>query len=40
MRVVMQSLTVVMDGTPGIGKTTLCRKLLKMWANGQIKHEQ
>ena len=35
-----QSLTVVIDGPPGIGKTTLCRKLLNMWANGQIKHEQ
>ena len=35
-----QSLTVVIDGPPGIGKTTLCRKLLNMWANGQIKHKQ
>ena len=35
-----QSLTVVIDGPPGIGKTTLCRKLLNMWANGQIKHQQ
>ena len=35
-----RSLTVVIDGPPGIGKTTLCRKLLNMWANGQIKHEQ
>ena len=35
-----QPLTVVIDGPPGIGKTTLCRKLLNMWANGQIKHEQ
>ena len=35
-----QSLIVVIDGPPGIGKTTLCRKLLNMWANGQIKHEQ
>ena len=35
-----QTLTVVIDGPPGIGKTTLCRKLLNMWANGQINHEQ
>ena len=35
-----QSLAVVIDGPPGIGKTTLCRKLLNMWANGQIKHQQ
>ena len=35
-----QSLTVVIDGPPGIGKTTLCRKLLNVWANGQIKHQQ
>ena len=35
-----QSLTIVIDGPPGIGKTTLCRKLLNMWANGQIKHQQ
>ena len=35
-----QSLTVVIDGPPGIGKTTLCRKLLNMWANGQMKHQQ
>ena len=35
-----QSLTVVVDGPPGIGKTTLCRKLLNMWANGELKHKQ
>ena len=35
-----QSLTIVIDGPPGIGKTTLCRKLLNMWTNGQIKHQQ
>ena len=35
-----QSFTVVIDGPPGIGKTTLCRKVLNMWANGQLKYEQ
>ena len=33
-----QPLRVVVDGPPGIGKTTLCRKLLNMWANGQLVH--
>ena len=35
-----QSLTVLVDGPPGIGKTTLCRKLLNMWAKGELKHHQ
>ena len=35
-----QSLTVVVDGPPGVGKTTLCRKLLNLWANGELKHKQ
>ena len=34
------SLTVVIDGPPGIGKTTLCRKLLNMWSNGTLVHQQ
>uniref|UniRef100_A0A1X7UKJ3 NACHT domain-containing protein n=1 Tax=Amphimedon queenslandica TaxID=400682 RepID=A0A1X7UKJ3_AMPQE len=35
-----QSLRVVIDGPPGIGKTTLCRKLLNMWSNGTLVHQQ
>ena len=31
-----QSLRVVVDGPPGIGKTTLCRKILNMWATGTL----
>uniref|UniRef100_A0A1X7SJL8 NACHT domain-containing protein n=1 Tax=Amphimedon queenslandica TaxID=400682 RepID=A0A1X7SJL8_AMPQE len=34
------SLRVVIDGPPGIGKTTLCRKLLNMWSNGRLVHQQ
>ena len=33
-----ESLRVIIDGPPGIGKTTLCRKLLNMWSNGEDKH--
>ena len=33
-------LRVVIDGPPGIGKTTLCRKLLNMWSNGTLVHQQ
>ena len=33
------SLRVVIDGPPGIGKTTLCRKLLNMWSNGTLAHQ-
>ena len=35
-----RSLTIVVDGPPGIGKTTLCCKLLNLWANGELKHKQ
>ena len=35
-----QSLRVVADGPPGIGKTTLCRKLLNMWAKEEFTHVQ
>ena len=34
------SLRVVIDGPPGIGKTTLCRKLLNMWSNGTLVRQQ
>ena len=34
-----ESLRVVIDGPPGIGKTALCRKLLNMWSNGTL-HQQ
>uniref|UniRef100_A0A1X7TRX2 NACHT domain-containing protein n=1 Tax=Amphimedon queenslandica TaxID=400682 RepID=A0A1X7TRX2_AMPQE len=33
-------LRVVIDGPPGIGKTTICRKLLNMWSNGLFVHKQ
>ena len=28
---------VVVDGPPGVGKTTLCHKLCSMWANNELK---
>ena len=34
------SLRIVIDGPPGIGKTTLCHKLLNMWSNGTLVHQQ
>ena len=33
-------LVVAIDGAAGIGKTTLCRKLLDMWANETLLHHQ
>ena len=33
-------LRVVIDGPPGIGKTTLCRKLLNMWSKETLVHQQ
>ena len=34
------SLRLAVDGPPGIGKTTLCRKLLNIWSNGshELQH--
>ena len=34
------SIRVIIDGPPGIGKTTLCRKLLNMWSNGTLAHQE
>ena len=34
------SFRVVIDGPPGIGKTTLCRKLCNMWSNGTLALQQ
>uniref|UniRef100_A0A1X7TIP5 NACHT domain-containing protein n=1 Tax=Amphimedon queenslandica TaxID=400682 RepID=A0A1X7TIP5_AMPQE len=31
---------IIIDGPPGIGKTTLCRKLLNMWSNGPLVHQK
>ena len=33
----IRNLKVVIDGPPGIGKTTLCRKLCNMWAEGDLE---
>ena len=35
-----QSLSVIVDGSPGIGKTSLCHKLLNMWAKRELRHGQ
>ena len=29
---------VVVDGPPGVGKTTLCHKLCNMWAKNELKN--
>ena len=34
-----ESFIVVIDGPPGIGKTTLCRKLLNMWSNRTLQQQ-
>ena len=34
------SLRVVIDGPPGIGKTTICRKLLNMWSTGPFLQQR
>ena len=31
------SIKVVVDGPPGVGKTTLCHKLCNMWAKNELK---
>ena len=36
----LMSLRILIDGPPGIGKTTLCRKLLNMWSNEKLIHQQ
>ncbi|XP_019852853.1 PREDICTED: uncharacterized protein LOC109582555 [Amphimedon queenslandica] len=36
----LMSLRILIDGPPGIGKTTLCRKLLHMWSNEEFVYQQ
>ncbi len=33
-------LVIVVDGPPGTGKTTLCRRLLNLWATDQLPNDQ
>ena len=33
-------LKVIVDGPPGIGKTTVCHCLCKMWGNGKLKYNE
>ena len=35
-----QSLRVLVDGPPGIRKTTVCHQLLNLWAKGELTHGQ
>ena len=37
--VVMNQLCILVDGAPGVGKTTLSRNISKEWANGELLRE-